>query len=84
MLLKPAILAVLAAVSVVSAHPGETHDKRQMRREANIRHAIADINMRALEKCGDDAYVKERRERAMQRRLETFQRLRAERGLSHG
>ncbi|GAB1312866.1 GPI anchored dioxygenase [Madurella fahalii] len=85
MLLKSTFLFTLVSlVGLASrglAHPGEAHDPRDALREAGFRHAVADINSKALSKCGNNAAAQARRERAMKRRLETFQRLRAERGV---
>lgn len=88
MLLKSTLLVALAALAGLAsrglAHPGEAHDRSAALREASFRHGVADINARALSQCGDSTEVRERRERAMRRRLETFHRLRAERGVDKG
>jgi hypothetical protein len=88
MLLKTTFTLLLAALGELApmalAHPGEMLDKRIAIREANMRHTFADINSRALGKCDSGPDSIARKERAMKRRLETFQKLRAERGLSEG
>ena len=86
---KSIAAAVLAAVMCldlfpVVAHPGEKHELGEMLKEASIRHAVADVNQDLLGRCNNHAEAQERRERAMKRRLASFQRLRAERGISDG
>lgn len=88
-MLARAILATfLAALGGLShlamAHPGEsTPGKRVAMQAANMRHAFADMNYQALSKCDGDL-ARARKERAMKRRMETFLKLRKERGISDG
>ena len=84
MLLKSFTLLLAALGELALGHPGEKHDKRVALQEANMRHAFADVNFQALSKCGSASEVQERKERAMKRRLATFHRLRAERGITDG
>jgi len=88
MSLKPLALAALALAATLttltSAHPGERLDVLEELAKARARHAVADINNDALSQCNDLDEVRERRERAMTRRLATFNRLRAERGIDNG
>jgi hypothetical protein len=82
MIIKPSFVAAIAGLlSLASGHPGEKHDAIQERRDAAVRHSLADANKRSIDACSGGEHVKARRERAMQRRLETFKRLRHERGL---
>jgi hypothetical protein len=82
MIFKPSLVAAVAGfLSLASSHPGEKHDAVQEQRDAAMRHYLADANKRSLSACAGTDYVKARQERAMHRRLETFKRLRRERGL---
>ena len=78
------LLAALGLGLIAQAHPGEKHDRRAALLEANMRHTFADINFQVLNKCDAGSEIQARKERAMKRRLETFQKLRAERGISDG
>ncbi|KAK3936128.1 putative gpi anchored dioxygenase [Diplogelasinospora grovesii] len=86
MIFKTAVLTGIATtlLAVVSAHPGERHDEHQLKRDADLRHAIADLHLSAVQKCSSSEDVQARRQRAMERRLETFKRLRSERSLTDG
>lgn len=85
MLVKSGILAVAAAtvLCLVTAHPGENLDRREMLRQAAFNHHVAHTNKRALDACSQRKDVLARKERAMERRFETFKKLREQRGLSH-
>lgn len=83
-LLKLAAVAVALAPAIVLAHPGEVSSPEEAVLSARIRHAIADADHSELSKCGDTADTKSRAERAMARRMKTFQRLRKERGITDG
>ena len=88
MLAKSSSLAVLTAVlglaSTVLGHPGEKIDALEARWQAHVRHTVADLNGRALGQCGDEVGIVARKERAKQRRMATFERLRTEKGLDNG
>ena len=83
-LLKLAAVAVALAPAIVLAHPGEVSSLEEAMLSARIRHAMADADHSELSKCGDTAETMSRAERAMARRMETFQRLRKERGITDG
>lgn len=83
--MKSTFTLLLASLGQLAlAHPGEKVDKLIAKREADMRHAWADINSQTLSKCESGPDVEARKERAMKRRFETFQKLRAERGISDG
>jgi protocatechuate 3,4-dioxygenase beta subunit len=88
MFFKTPLTVLLAAlgglVPAALAHPGEKHDRRALIREVQMRSTFADVTYEALSKCENAPEVQARKQRAMERRLETFQRLRAERGISNG
>jgi hypothetical protein len=75
-------VAAIVFLTSTSAHPGEKLDAREALTEARVRHTLAGLQYRELSKCNDDAEAQSRADRAMKRRLETFQRLRKERGIS--
>ncbi|KAI1375338.1 putative GPI anchored dioxygenase [Hypoxylon crocopeplum] len=84
MVFVPSIAATLAAALsltpvLVLGHPGEQYGKREALEEMGNAHVVATMNARALEACQNAPAVKARKERAMARRLETFQKLRRER-----
>jgi hypothetical protein len=88
MLLKTTFTFLVAALSGLAprvlGHPGEKIDRRAALQEANIRHTFADLTFQTLSKCEAGPEIEARKERAMKRRLETFQKLRAERGIKDG
>ena len=85
MLFKTTITLLLAALSELAlAHPGEKIDKGVALREANMRHAFADVNSQRLSKCENGPDVQARKERAIERRFQTFLKLRAELGIVDG
>ena len=75
---------LLALISPSFTHPGEKHDAIEARRDAETRHAIANINKATLIECSSEAETIGRKELAMKRRMETFQRLRKHRGIVDG
>jgi hypothetical protein len=82
MIFKPSLVAAVAGLlSLGSCHPGEKHDALKERRDATMRHYLADANKRAIDACSGAEFVRARQERAMQRRMAAFERLRSERGL---
>lgn len=88
MLLKTTFTFLVAALGGLApkalAHPGEKIDRRAAMREANVRRTFADLNFQVLSKCEAGPEIQARKERAMKRRMETFQKLRAERGIKDG
>lgn len=82
----PTLLAALATITSLSniltaAHPGERHDANLVARQMEIRTAMAENQFRELNACEGSFDVEARRERAIERRAATVQRLRAERGI---
>ena len=78
---KVLLLAIAALSCLVSGHPGEHHDHDIVKREMEIRHEIAENQMREVQACEGSFDVVARRERAAARRAETVRRLRIERGI---
>ncbi|KAK4466277.1 Intradiol ring-cleavage dioxygenase [Cladorrhinum samala] len=74
-------VAVVAFAPPLLAHPGEKVDLSEVLTAVKIRNTFADVEHEELSKCGDSAESQLRTERAMKRRLETFKRLRKERGI---
>lgn len=86
-MLPTTVLVALATsfmTQLVSAHPEELFDKRAHLEEVTRHHVVAEVNSRALQACADQPEVKARRERAIARRVATFERLRQERSLANG
>lgn len=80
-----AILAIPAILTpLVLGHPGEKISVEDALWQADVRHAIADINTDALMRCDNQPHSRERKERAMARRMATFNKLRAQNGVSNG
>ncbi|TPX12515.1 uncharacterized protein E0L32_000692 [Thyridium curvatum] len=73
--------AVAALTSLIHAHPGEEHDATEVVKEATLRHTIADINSYAVGQCVNDVETLDRKQRAMERRMDTFRNLQANRGI---
>jgi hypothetical protein len=81
----------LVSVGVVAAtilshalgHPGERIDLEDALLAARIRHVFADADYSELSKCGQDVESRHRAERAAKRRMQTFQRLRQEKGIQN-
>jgi len=65
------------------AHPGERVDLDDALLGARVRHAFADADHGELSKCGQDLESRHRAERAANRRIQTFQRLRQEKGIKN-
>jgi len=88
MLFSSSSLATLAVIlglaQTALSHPGEKIDALQARWEAHVRHTAADINGHALSKCEDVEEINARRQRAKERRMATFEKLRADKGLHNG
>lgn len=76
--------AVAAFTSLIHAHPGEEHDATEVVKKATLRHTIADINSYAVGQCVNDVETLDRKQRAMERRMDTFRRLQANRGIVNG
>jgi len=80
------LLFVIAALAPWTqhalGHPGEKVNAIEARSAANIRHALADLDGEDVSKCSQAPETLAWRERAMKRRMETFQRLRRERGIT--
>ncbi|KAI1413129.1 aromatic compound dioxygenase [Hypoxylon sp. FL1857] len=86
MVFVPSIAATLAiALSLspvaVFGHPGEKYGKREAIEEMGNALVVSKMNARALQECQNSPAVKARKERAMERRAETFARLRKERNI---
>lgn len=71
-----------AASAVVYAHPGETHSNEHLRREIAARDLNAAVGARALGQCADSATARRVKQRNIQRRAETVEALRKERGIT--
>ncbi|XDG08266.1 hypothetical protein ABKA04_007881 [Annulohypoxylon sp. FPYF3050] len=74
------VVALSLTPVTVLGHPGEKYGRPEAIDEMGRAHVVAKMNTRALQACESSDAVKARKERAMARRLETFQRLRRERG----
>ncbi|KAK4448864.1 Intradiol ring-cleavage dioxygenase [Podospora aff. communis PSN243] len=64
------------------AHPGERIDVAEASLDARVKHAFADLDYSELSQCGNNVDSRLRAEQASKRRMETFLRLRQERGIS--
>ncbi|OCL12436.1 aromatic compound dioxygenase [Glonium stellatum] len=65
------------------AHPGEKHDKSAIAREMRARSALATDQHAQLSSCQNTEESRALRQRTMERRAATFQRLREEQGLTN-
>lgn len=77
-------VAVVAFAPPLLAHPGEKVNLNEVLTAVRIRNTFADVEHQELSKCGDSTESQLRMERAMKRRLETFKRLRKEKGIEDG
>lgn len=73
---------VLAATSVVTAHPGEVHDMATVRSEIELRNSLATMHKRSLAACSNSLKARALNERSIARRAEKAKTLRAARGLA--
>lgn len=70
-----------AASAVVYAHPGESHTGEHLKREIAARDHHAAVGARALGQCSNSATARRMKQRSVQRRAETVEALRKERGI---
>lgn len=81
---KSLVMVALSLTFLASAHPGEKFDQREHMDELANAHVVAEVNARALEACQSRPDFIARKERAVARRAETFERLLREKGLDNG
>lgn len=77
------MLTALAIFNLIAGHPGESHDADKLDREMKIRAYMAEAQARELGQCEGSFDAVARTERAIERRTNTVQRLREERGLTN-
>lgn len=75
------IAFVLAAGSVVNAHPGEVHDILSIREDIKVRDILATQHKRSLAACANTLKARELTTRAVTRRAAKAEKLRAARGI---
>lgn len=77
-------LAVAALTGIATAHPGEAHDARNMKREIAARDNAARAGARSLAQCGSSAHAQALKDRSIQRRAEKVKSIRQKRGIESG
>jgi hypothetical protein len=83
-LLALAVFFFSSILVLTVAHPGETHDRVDILREMRARGKWALHQRDTMSTCQDTEEARESRERAVQRRADTAERLRRERGIEEG
>ncbi|KAI1379423.1 aromatic compound dioxygenase [Hypoxylon crocopeplum] len=74
-------IAFAALASYAAAHPGETHDAHQMKRELVARDYAAQVGARSLAACSNSASAQALKARSIKRRAEAVKKIREKRGI---